>query len=636
MEENALFMLNNIETSHLKVKINPKVKEIKISIKLFKGSNQIGLGELLIPISLVQAREVNMKKWITLNPPNIKSKKIDPLVIINKVKLNVNVIITYPDGGKADNNSKNLKNKNVSAPKKNSLNKSTIEPRSKIGKNISINHLDEIDNEDDIGRHSKSMKKSFTNSQNYTISTNTNRNFFKNDMNNISMEGLNTPFTNKLSSLNLDNATYFDSIDDENLPNLENKLKVMNSGNDKVMAKPNKFVKHVEVTDKNSKKKKVDFDETFDSIKIPNSSNLIKDNKIEAISSKDKNIKTQPKKEAPKDTPQKIAELSEYIDDTFDEEFICDYDINKNTDDEDDLTKLEEILNDFQAYYNDSLFKALPADEFYLKFELKMLNEKFLEFQDNYYNKMKDLILSHARLKSFSVKYYEKYRNMKKNLNEVRDQIQTLDDTSELREFTVRRENNLINNILSTLRNEVHTMKFLMNIQYNNQDIGEYVKIANDKNSEKKKILLEITLKIFNKRKNLTKCGLINEFMLRKIFNKNGMYLKEEHEMEPDTDEDDHPEKHVEEQKTVKNDIIGENHFENSINEIRIRDKAREEEFAIEDDLTVLLKHSLDDFYGNKKIDRIEFKKLSDGSYLFGTRKVIITIEDDYIMGIYI
>lgn len=113
-------MLNNIETSSLKINIHPgKEKDLKITCKFFKGSEQLGAGEYLISSNLLQKKEEVIKKWLNLNhtqnPQKDKEKEFHPsplrtsrefkdfsntkinlaMSLINSIRLNLKATLTY-------------------------------------------------------------------------------------------------------------------------------------------------------------------------------------------------------------------------------------------------------------------------------------------------------------------------------------------------------------------------------------------------------------------------------------------------------------------------------------------------------------------------------------------------------------
>ena len=564
--------------------------------------------------------EPDMKKWITLNPPVTKNKKPDTSLLINKIKININVIIMYPESTKPQVNLNKPKVAKSASSKM--LNKSTIESVSKLAKSSLLDdELETSELPEDIlicatMDRGSIFKKSVSNLNKKPLISKTDRNFHKpsdNHIDNDSFDDIQSPITIKFSSM--PKSETLNLHDKENFSKIEKKMKIVKQ---ETNIKPEKRTQS-----ELQKKKKVDFDETFENSMAENSK--FKKTKIEPTN-KMKEIKHSAIKERIKELKNELAAEDEYRDDSFDEKFLGDYDINKNTEDDEELKNLEEALNDFQMYYNENLFRALPTDDFYLNFELKMLKEKYSEFQEIYYSKLNEFILAHTKLKSYSLKYYDKFRSMKKKVIEIRDKIETHDYLSDLRDLTVVRENNAISNILSTVRHETQMLKFLLNLKIDKTEMEKTVKIRKAQNEEKKKKLLSISEKIFSKGKNFALCGLNQKFMLKKIFEKNN--LKFEEPAEPLPEEENNENKDNKENKE-------ENNFHDSLNDVLPTVNTYEQQIdedEPQDELTLSLQKYVDDFYSKKKIPKIKFKKYPDGSYIFGTQIVHVSIEEDNII----
>lgn len=602
--------------------MNQKNKEIKIPVKVTKEKEVLGGGELIIPMSLVQLKEPDMKKWVTLNPPATKNKKPHPLLLINKIKINVNVIIMYPETTKTQINLK--KPKVVKSSSTKMLNRSTIESVSKLAKGSLIDdELEAPDLPDELLTcttldRGSIFKKSISNLNKKPIISKTDRNFHKpidNHLDDDSFDGIQSPIT-----------IQFSSMPKSVTPNLHDKEYSFKLENNINSVKQDTNINSEKRTQsENQKKKKVDFDDTFENSMAENSK--FKKNKTD--SNKMKDIKHSATKERIKELKNELAEENEFRDDSFDDKFLGDYDVNKNTEDDEELKNLEEALNEFQMYYNENLFRALPTDDFYLNFELKMLKEKYSEFQDIYYTKLNEFILAHTKLKSYSLKYYDKFRNMKKKLKELRDKIETHDYLSDLRDLTVVRENNAITNIISTVRQETQMLKFLLNLKIDKAEMEKTIKIQKAQNEEKKKNMLRISEKILSKGKNYARCGLYQKFIVKKIFEKNS--VKFEEPAEPLPEEENNEKKDKQEVKEEKE----ENNFHDSLNDVlpslNTYEQQKEEDEP-QDELTLSLQEYVDDFYSKKKIPKIKFKKYPDGSYKFGTQIVHASIEEDNII----
>jgi hypothetical protein len=114
--------------------------------------------------------------------------------------------------------------------------------------------------------------------------------------------------------------------------------------------------------------------------------------------------------------------------------------------------------------------------------------------------------------------------------------------------------------------------------------------------------------------------------MLKKIFEKNN--LKFEEPPEPLPDEENNENKDNKENKE-------ENNFHDSLNDVLATVNTYEQQIdedEPQDELTLSLQKYVDDFYSKKKIPKIKFKKYPDGSYIFGTQIVHVSIEEDNII----
>ena len=262
-----------------------------------------------------------------------------------------------------------------------------------------------------------------------------------------------------------------------------------------------------------------------------------------------------------------------------------------------------EILDFMKSF--EKKYPLEKLDEFNDQYELmnhtkKIMNE-LLNYQQKYYSLLNTSYTLNKKYQNLLLNYNEKFRLTLKKINKIEEESKKNDIKQDIILTLENNENNNLNQLLNLKQQELQLLKEI------------YVKKPKKKEEEK---LTEEQIKQIEEKKNKdhnTQLLLIK--VLNNIYNKYGPL-----------------------NKIITKENSEDNEIKNIINlsekyNLPISEEVLKMENVIcnnkPEEMDLKLESYLQNFYKNKKISKIAFKKIGNNLYEYGTLKVTIIFEDN-------
>jgi hypothetical protein len=188
---------------------------------------------------------------------------------------------------------------------------------------------------------------------------------------------------------------------------------------------------------------------------------------------------------------------------------------------EETSNKLTNCIREFNLYYTDELMKVLPNDQTFLKFEAKMLADKFFEIQDNYYAQLKELMTLYRNFKKFYLAYNDKFRNINKKHNRIKEALESNHLKTTVLGFINKEEDKRANESLSINRDEMKIYNTLFNQTSQKAQVDEFANIEKENYFNDKEKLFTIAGKIFENPKMIEILSNGQRMIVNRLLNKN-------------------------------------------------------------------------------------------------------------------
>ena len=243
----------------------------------------------------------------------------------------------------------------------------------------------------------------------------------------------------------------------------------------------------------------------------------------------------------------------------------------------------------------------------------KNVIDKLLCYQQEYYERLKTSVAMNNRLNELLMKYNEKYRNIVKKVHRLNEETNSNDMRKDVVVNAHRTENSNLKQIIPLKIKELKLYQEMCGdnikdiiLQKKSQDISKNKNKENDINIKKKNVLMKLL-------KNCVK----NYGPFDSLFNKENIEkinLNEEQK------------KSLEKIKQDVNLINNEKKEENNLNNnLEFVDSENP------DNLDIKLNQYLSSIYSENRLPKINFKKIKDNLYQFGSQKITVIDEDNVI-----
>ena len=295
--------------------------------------------------------------------------------------------------------------------------------------------------------------------------------------------------------------------------------------------------------------------------------------------------------------------------------------------------KIEEDPTDTSVIYPEISNPVQPIDEEFTEFmqkfieknPLEQLNQfndinemmiytknvidKLLCYQQEYYERLKTSVAMNNRLNELLIKYNEKYRNIVKKIHRLNEETNSNDMKKDAVINVHRTENSNLKQIIPLKMKELKLYQEMY---------GEGIKdiLLTKKENEKENIDDNKSNELNEKKKNvlmkLLKNCVNNYVPFDTLFNKENLEKINSNEKQKNILE------------KIKQEIDN-NNINNEKNKL---------EFVISenpDDLDIKLNHYLTSIYSENRLPKINFKKLSENLYQYGSQQVSVIEEDNVI-----
>jgi hypothetical protein len=241
----------------------------------------------------------------------------------------------------------------------------------------------------------------------------------------------------------------------------------------------------------------------------------------------------------------------------------------------------------------------------------KNVIDKLLCYQQEYYERLKTSVAMNNRLNELLIKYNEKYRNIVKKIHRLNEETNSNDMKKDAVINVHRTENSNLKQIIPLKMKELKLYQemygegikdILLAKKENekeNNDINANVNKSNELNEKKKNVLMKLLKNCVN-----------NYGPFDTLFNKENLEKINSNEKQKNILE------------KIKQEIDNNNNEKNKL------------EFVISenpDDLDIKLDHYLTSIYSENRLPKINFKKLSENLYQYGSQQVSVIEEDNVI-----
>jgi hypothetical protein len=244
----------------------------------------------------------------------------------------------------------------------------------------------------------------------------------------------------------------------------------------------------------------------------------------------------------------------------------------------------------------------------------KNVIDKLLCYQQEYYERLKTSVSINNRLNEILVKYNEKYRNIVKKIHRLNEETNSNDMKKDAVINVHRTENSNLKQIIPLKMKELKLYQemygegikdILLAKKENekeNNDINANIDKSNELNEKKKNVLMKLLKNCVN-----------NYGPFDTLFNKESLEKINSNEKQKNILE------------KIKQEIDDNNKNNNEKNKL---------EFVISenpDDLDIKLNQYLTSIYSENRLPKINFKKLNENLYQYGSQQVSVIEEDNVI-----
>ena len=243
----------------------------------------------------------------------------------------------------------------------------------------------------------------------------------------------------------------------------------------------------------------------------------------------------------------------------------------------------------------------------------KNVIDKLLCYQQEYYERLKTSVAMNNRLNELLMKYNEKYRNIVKKVHRLNEETNSNDMRKDVVVNAHRTENSNLKQIIPLKIKELKLYQEMCGdnikdiiLQKKSQDISKNKNKENDINIKKKNVLMKLL-------KNCVKNygpfdSLFNKENIEKI-NLNEEQKKSLEKIKQDVD-------------LINNEKKEENNLNNNLEFVDSENP---------DNLDIKLNQYLSSIYSENRLPKINFKKIKDNLYQFGSQKITVIDEDNVI-----
>jgi len=294
--------------------------------------------------------------------------------------------------------------------------------------------------------------------------------------------------------------------------------------------------------------------------------------------------------------------------------------------------KMEEDPTDTSVIYPEISNPVQPIDEEFTEFmqkfieknPLEQLNQfndinemmiytknvidKLLCYQQEYYERLKTSVAMNNRLNELLIKYNEKYRNIVKKIHRLNEETNSNDMKKDAVINVHRTENSNLKQIIPLKMKELKLyqemygegIKDILLTKKENEKENIDNNKSNELNEKKKNVLMKL----------LKNC--VNNFgPFDTLFNKENLEKINSNEKQKNILE------------KIKQEIDNNNNNEKNKLEFVISENP--------DDLDIKLNHYLTSIYSENRLPKINFKKLNENLYQYGSQQVSVIEEDNVI-----
>ena len=243
----------------------------------------------------------------------------------------------------------------------------------------------------------------------------------------------------------------------------------------------------------------------------------------------------------------------------------------------------------------------------------KNVIDKLLCYQQEYYERLKTSVTMNNRLNELLMKYNEKYRNIVKKVHRLNEETNSNDMRKDVVVNAHRTENSNLKQIIPLKIKELKLYQEMCGdnikdiiLQKKSQDISKNKNKENDINIKKKNVLMKLL-------KNCVK----NYGPFDSLFNKENIEkinLNEEQKKSL--------EKIKQDAELMNSEKKEENNLNNNLEFVDSENP---------DNLDIKLNQYLSSIYSENRLPKINFKKIKDNLYQFGSQKITVIDEDNVI-----
>ena len=243
----------------------------------------------------------------------------------------------------------------------------------------------------------------------------------------------------------------------------------------------------------------------------------------------------------------------------------------------------------------------------------KNVIDKLLCYQQEYYERLKTSVAMNNRLNELLMKYNEKYRNIVKKVHRLNEETNSNDMRKDVVVNAHRTENSNLKQIIPLKIKELKLYQEMCGdnikdiiLQKKSQDISKNKNKENNINIKKKNVLMKLL-------KNCVK----NYGPFDSLFNKENIEkinLNEEQKKSL--------EKIKQDAELMNSEKKEENNLNNNLEFVDSENP---------DNLDIKLNQYLSSIYSENRLPKINFKKIKDNLYQFGSQKITVIDEDNVI-----
>ena len=243
----------------------------------------------------------------------------------------------------------------------------------------------------------------------------------------------------------------------------------------------------------------------------------------------------------------------------------------------------------------------------------KNVIDKLLCYQQEYYERLKTSVAMNNRLNELLMKYNEKYRNIVKKVHRLNEETNSNDMRKDVVVNAHRTENSNLKQIIPLKIKELKLYQEMCGdnikdiiLQKKSQDISKNKNKENDINIKKKNVLMKLL-------KNCVK----NYGPFDSLFNKENI-----EKINLNEEQKKFLEKIKQDAELMNSEKKEENNLNNNLEFVDSENP---------DNLDIKLNQYLSSIYSENRLPKINFKKIKDNLYQFGSQKITVIDEDNVI-----